>query len=228
MTPYRSPISVPSLTHQGERCPRGAPGFSLIEVLLATLILTTLTGMAVALVVQAEKKVQNQLSSTTLGSNAIGALSQMSREIRMAGFPSAGSFTAAAVSSYPGLVATPFVAISAYDLKFEADTNGGGRVEQIEYVLPAGGQTLVRSSTQKALDGTLLTSTTVSAPYLANVQNQMQGKPLFTWDTDPLSMNPFPQNVRTVYINLILVSNGNKSEAPVNVTLMTACQRMSP
>jgi len=227
MTAYRNPASVPALTHQGACCPRGAPGFSLIEVLLATLILTALTGMAVALVVQADKKVQNQLSSTTLGSNAIGALSQMSREIRMAGFPSAGSFTAAAVANYPGLVATPFVALSAYQLKFEADTNGDGHVEQIEYVLPPGGHTLVRSSTQKARDGTLLTSTTVSAPYLTNVQNQIQGKPLFAWDTDPLSMNPFPQNVRTVYINLILVSNGNKGGAPVSVTLMAACQRMN-
>jgi hypothetical protein len=191
-------------------------------------ILAALTGIAVAMFAQAQKAVQMQLSSSSMDSNALGALNQMAREIRMAGFPSAGSFTAAAVASYPGLVATPFVALSSYDLIFEADIDGSGSVEQIEYNLPAGTQTLLRVSTQKGLNGTLLTATSVSAPFLTNIQNQLQGQPVFTWDTDPLNTNPFPQNVRTVYINLILASNGNGSGIPVNVTLMAACQRMNP
>ena len=137
--------------------------------------------------------------------------------------------TAAAVASYPGLVAAGFVAVSSYDLKFEADVDGDGIVEQIEYVLPPGTQTLLRVSTQKGLNGTLLTSTTVSAPFLMNVQNQLQGKPLFTWDTDPLSTSPFPQNIRTVYINLVLLSNGVGSGGrPLSVTLSASCQRINP
>lgn len=219
---------VSPLAHQQEGSLRGEEGFSLIELLLALAILTALTGIAIGMFVRAQNAVQMQLSSSTLDSGALNALNQMAREIRMAGFPSSGSFTAAAVTSHPGIVATPFLAISGYDLKFEANIHGHGRVEQIEYVLSPGTQTLLRVSAEKGPDGSLLPSTSVSTQFLLNLQNQLQGQPLFTWDTDPLSTSPFPQNVRTVYINLILASNGNGSGGPVNVTLMAACQRMNP
>jgi prepilin-type N-terminal cleavage/methylation domain-containing protein len=221
-------VFAPSLAHRDARSLRGYKGFSLIELLLAMLILTALTGIAVAVYAEAQRTVQMQLSSSTLNSNAVGALNQMAQEIRMAGFPSAGSFTAAAVASYPGLVAMPFVAISGYELQFEANIGGQGSVQRIEYLLPPGTQTLLRLCTQKGLDGTLLTGTTVSAPFLMNVQNQLQGMPLFTWNTNPFSRSQFPQNVRTVYINLITVSNGNGSGLPVNVTLRATCTRMNP
>jgi prepilin-type N-terminal cleavage/methylation domain-containing protein len=201
-------------------------GFSLIELLIVLLLFSVLTGMAMTLIVQGHRSLQSRLSSSTLFANGVMALNQMTREIRMAGFPSAKSFTAAAVTTNPGVVATSFVAASGYDLTFEADTDGSG-LKQIEYVLPAGMQTITRRSTLKNLDGTLATSTAVSTAFLDSVDNQVQGQPLFSWDSDPLSSSPFPQNIRTVYISIILKSKSNESGMPVSMTLTATCQRMN-
>lgn len=203
-------------------------GYSIIELMLVLLLISALTGIAMDLTLGAHKSLQRTLSSSTLLADGLTALNQMTRDIRMAGFPSSKCFTAAAVSTSPGLVANGFVAASSYDLKFEADVNGSGQVSQIEYVIPSGSQTLYRYSTLKNLDGTLATGTTVSTAFLGNVQNQVLSTPLFSWDLDPLSSNSFPQNIKTVYINLVLTSSGNESGMPVNVTLTATCQRVNP
>jgi len=210
------------------RLPVRDAGFSLIELLLVLLIFSVLTGAAMALVVNAYKTLQGRLSSSTALDRGLRAVNQMSREIRMAGFPSDKSFTTTTVASYPGIVAIPFVTASAYDLKFEADTDGDGRVEQIEYVLASGGETIIRRSTLKNLDGSLATSTLVSTLFLDHAQNQTLSQPLFSWDLDPSSSRPFPQNIRTVYVNAILKPVGEPGGTAANVTLVAACQRMNP
>jgi prepilin-type N-terminal cleavage/methylation domain-containing protein len=202
-------------------------GFSLVELLIVLLLISVLTGMAMTLIVQGNKSLQNRLSSSTLFAGGLTALNQMTREIRMAGFPSAKSYSAAAVASHPGLVATAFVAASGYDLTFEADTDGNGQVEQIEYVLPAGSQTISRRRTLKNLDGSLATTTTVSTAFLDSVNNRVVGQPVFSWDLDPSDPHPFPQNIRTVYIDVVLTSKGNESGMPVSMTLTATCQRMN-
>jgi len=203
-------------------------GFSLIELLIVLLIFTVLTGAAMTLVVTAHKSLQARWSSSTALEGGLRAVNQMTREMRMAGFPSDKSFSTAAVTSHPGLVATPFVTASAYDLKFEADTDGDGQVEQIEYVLASGAQTIIRRSTLKNLNGTLATTTQVSTLFLDHVQNQILSQPLFSWDLDPSSSRPFPQNIRTIYINAILKPVGGQGGTAPNVTLAAACQRMNP
>ncbi len=203
-------------------------GSSLIELLLVLLIFTVLTGAALTLVVNSYKTLQSRLRSSSALDLGLRAVNQMAREIRMAGFPSDKSFSTTTVASYPGVVATPFVTASAYDLKFEADTDGDGQVEQIEYALASGSETIIRRSTLKNLNGTLATSTLVSSLFLDHVQNQTLGQPLFSWDLDPLSSRPFPQNIRTVYINTILKPVGEQGGNAANVTLAAACQRMNP
>ena len=186
----------------------------------------TLTAMALALVLQSYKGVQLRLSTSTLFDSGTTALNQMTRELRMAGYPSAKLFTSSAVASSPGLVATPFVTVTAYDVVFQADTNQDGTVEQIEYVLAAGSQNLYRKSTLKNLNGTLASST-VTTLLLNNVQNQIQGTPLFAWNTNPSGTQSFPLNVQTIYINLVLQSSGNESGSPASVTLTATCPRMN-
>jgi prepilin-type N-terminal cleavage/methylation domain-containing protein len=208
-------------------CVRDA-GFSLIELLLVLLIFSVLTGAAMTLVINAYKTLQGRLSSSTALDRGLRAVNQMSREIRMAGFPSDKSFSTAAVTSYPGVVAIPFVTASAYDLKFEADTDGDGQVEQIEYVLASGSETIIRRRTLKNLNGSLATTTLVSTLFLDHVQNQTLSQPLFSWDLDPSSSRPFPQNIRTVYVNVILKPVGEQGGTAANVTLASACQRMNP
>ncbi|MGD1105307.1 MAG: hypothetical protein ABSA59_24945 [Terriglobia bacterium] len=186
----------------------------------------TLTAMALALVLQSYQGVQLQVSASTLFDSGTTALNQMTRELRMAGYPSAKLFTSSAAASSPGLVATPFVTVTAYDVVFQADANQDGTVEQIEYVLASGSQNLYRNSTLINLNGTLASST-VTTLLLNNVQNQIQGTPLFAWNTNPSTTQSFPLNVQTIYINLVLQSSGNESGSPAAATLTATCPRMN-
>jgi hypothetical protein len=201
-------------------------GGSLLELVLVVALFGTLTAMALALVLQSYQGVQLQVSASTLFDSGTTALNQMTRELRMAGYPSAKLFTSSAAASSPGLVATPFVTVTAYDVVFQADANQDGTVEQIEYVLASGSQNLYRNSTLINLNGTLASST-VTTLLLNNVQNQIQGTPLFAWNTNPSTTQSFPLNVQTIYINLVLQSSGNESGSPAAATLTATCPRMN-
>jgi len=206
----------------------GEAGFSLVELLIVLFVVSLLTAIALNIVMEANRSLHNRLSSSTLADTGLTALSQMSREIRMAGFPSDKCFSASAVSTYPGIVATSFVTASSYDLIFEADINDDGRVERIEYVIPPGSTTITRRSTMKNANGTLATWTTLSTTLLTDVRNRVQGQPVFTWDVDPLSTKPFPQNIRTVYINALLKAGGNEGGGPAGATFSASCRRLNP
>ena len=144
----------------------------------------------------------------------------------MAGYPSAKASTSSAVASSPGLVATPFLMVKDYDVIFQSDIHQNGTVEQIEYVVAAGSQNLYRNQTVKNLNGTLQAST-VQTLLANNVQNQLNGTPLFTWNVNPSSTQAFPLNVQTIYINLILQSTSNESGSPSSVTLTATCPRIN-
>lgn len=201
-------------------------GQSLLELVMVLSLFGTLTALALALVLQSYKGVQLRLSTSTLFDSGTTALIQMTRELRMAGYPTAKVFNASAVANSPGLAATPFVAVTAYDIVFQANINQDGAVEQIEYVLPPNSQNLYRKSTVKNLSGSLAAST-VTTLLLNNVQNQMRGTPLFAWDTNPFDTQPFPLNVQTIYINLVLQSSGNESGSPASETLTATCPRVN-
>jgi hypothetical protein len=201
-------------------------GASLLELVLVLSLFGTLSAMALALVLQSYKGVQLRLSTSTLFDSGTTALNQMTKELRMAGYPSAKAFTSPAVANSPGLIATPFVTVTAYDVVFQSDTRQTGTVEQIEYVLAPGSQNLYRNSTVKNLNGTLAAST-VQTLLLNNVQNQISGTPLFTWNLNPADAQPFPLNVQSVYINLVLQSTSNESGSPASVTLTASCPRIN-
>jgi prepilin-type N-terminal cleavage/methylation domain-containing protein len=211
---------------QGSRKPED--GFTLIELTLVLAIFTVLTAAALSLTLDAQNCLWNAQGSSNLLDSGLRALTLMKREIRLAGYPGAGSFSATAVSTHPGIVANTFTTASSYDLVFEGDVNGDGQVEQVEYTLPAGSQTLVRYVTPKNLNGTFAVGSTVSQSLLSNVQNQLTGQPVFSWSTDPLSQSPFPQNIRAVYVNLVLQTDSGASRTASNLALATGCERMNP
>jgi Tfp pilus assembly protein PilW len=201
-------------------------GGTLLELVLVLSLFGTLTAMAMALVLQSYQGVQLRLSTSTLFDSGATALNQMTRELRLAGYPSAKLYTTSAVANFPGLVATPFVTVTAYDVVFQADTNQSGTVDQIEYLLASGSQNLYRKSTLKNLNGTL-GSSTVTTLLLNNVQNKISGKPLFAWSINPSSTQSFPLNVQAIYINLVLQSSGSESGSPASTTLTATCPRMN-
>jgi len=215
-------------TMDGQRLRTPEGGFTLLELMLVLAIFTVLTAAALSLSRDAQNSLWNAQGSSNLLDSSLRALTQVKREIRLAGHPGAGSFSATAVSNHPGIVANSFTAASSYDLVFEGDVNGDGQVERVEYTLPAGSQTLVRYVTPKNPNGTFAVGSTVSQSLLSNVQNQLTGQPVFSWSTDPLSQSPFPQNIRTVYVNLILQTGSGGSSVASNLALSTACERMNP
>ena len=198
-------------------------GFTLIELMLVLLIFTVLTAVALSLTMGAQNSLWKAQGSTSLLDSGLRALTQMQQDIRLAGHPDAGSFSATAVASHPGIWAKTFTTATGYDLIFQGDVNGNGQVEQVEYTLPAGSQTLMRLVTPINPAGS-----TVSQSLLSNVQNQLTGQPVFSWSTDPLSQSPFPQNIQTVYVNLILNTSTGGSSSASNLALATACERMNP
>jgi Tfp pilus assembly protein PilW len=183
-----------------------------------------LTAIALTLMLQTYMGVQSRLGSTTLFDSGVTALNEMTREIRMAGYPSRKCFSTSAVTASPGLVATPFVTVTPYDLTFQADIDGDGTVEQIEYVNPPQSENLLRTVSKKNLNGSLATSALTTLA-VDNIQNRVYNQSLFTWDVDPSITEPFPLNVRAVYINLVLQAAGNGSGPPDVVTLMATCPR---
>jgi len=203
-------------------------GFALIELMLVLVIFTVLTAVALSLTIGAQNSLWNVQGSTSLLDSGLRTLTLMKQEIRLAGHPDAGSFSASAVANHPGIAAKTFTTATGYDLVFQGDVNGNGQVEEVEYTLPTGSQTLVRNVTPKNLNGTFTAGSTVSGTLLSNVQNQLTGQPVFSWSTDPLSQSPFPQNIQTVYVNLVLKTSIGGSSSASNLALATACERMNP
>ena len=203
-------------------------GFTLIELMLVLVIFTVLTAVALSLTIGAQNSLWNVQGSTSLLDSGLRTLTLMKQEIRLAGHPDAGSFSASAVANHPGIAAKTFTTATGYDLVFQGDVNGNGQVEEVEYTLPTGSQTLVRNVTPKNLNGTFTAGSTVSGTLLSNVQNQLTGQPVFSWSTDPLSQSPFPQNIQTVYVNLILNTSIGGASSASNLALATACERMNP
>ena len=203
-------------------------GFTLIEVMLVLVIFTVLTAVALSLTIGAQSSLWNVQGSSSLLDSGLRTLTLMKQEIRLAGHPDAGSFSAAAVANHPGIAANSFTRATGYDLIFEGDVNGNGQVEQVEYTLPTGSQTLLRRVTPINRDGTIPANSTISETLLSNVQNQLTGQPVFSWSTDPLSQSSFPQNIQTVYVNLILKTSTGVSSSASELALATACERMNP
>jgi prepilin-type N-terminal cleavage/methylation domain-containing protein len=210
------------------RFERQAAGYSLIELMFVVAIFAVLTAAGLSLAVQTQRTLAKGQSASGLLDSGVRAMGLMSREIAMSGWPAPASFSATAVSTYPGIAANSVTAASAYDLVFEADVDGDGIVEQVEYVLPSGSQTLLRSVTKKNPNGTLATSGTVSQPLLDHVQNQTLSQPLFTWQVDPSSSNPFPRNIRTVYINAVLRTTEGAGQGAAALTLSASSTRLNP
>jgi type II secretory pathway pseudopilin PulG len=207
---------------------RAGGGFTYIEIMLVLLIFTVLTAAALSLSIDAQNSLWNVQGSSTLLDSGLRTLTQMKQEISLAGHPDPGSFSAAAVTAHPGIAALTFTTATGYDLIFQGDVNGDGQVEQVEYTLPPGSQTLLRLVTPINRDGTIPAGGTVSGTLLSNVQNQLTGQPVFSWSTDPYSPSPFPQNIQTVYVNLILETSSGGSSSASRLALATACERMNP
>jgi prepilin-type N-terminal cleavage/methylation domain-containing protein len=210
-----------------------AAGFSLIELLVVSVIFTIITGAVFSLLLNSQIRYQSESSLTEAFQHANVAMDQITRDVHSAGYPPASSFAPAVCGANPEKIATPFAwspnysatwpcntprtplmqcvvnsgcsVPGPYDLILEADL-GDGTVQWIRYSLS--GTTLLRGAASKALGSDPASATNgVLIPYLDGVLNETQSKPIFSYKADPsipATASFGPADIREVYISLIV------------------------
>jgi type II secretory pathway pseudopilin PulG len=139
-------------------------GYSLVELLVATVLFTIIAGTVFSLLLSAQLRYKGESGVTDAFQQANVAIDQITRDVHSAGYPSGNSF---AVGVAPQLVALPFSWSTStgyptvpctvdgscgavpgdYDLILETDPDGNG-VQWIRYSLQ--GTTLMRGTALKA------------------------------------------------------------------------------
>src|SRR5260221_4577811 len=142
-----------------------ANGFSLVELLVGTVLFTIITGAVFSLLVSAQRRYRGESSVTEAFQQANVAIDQIVRDVHSAGYPPKNSFAVAVSNAQPKYYALPFAWSPSYpgtpcaggpggtcavpgdyDLIVEADTTRN-RVRWIRYSLQNG--TLMRGVTLK-------------------------------------------------------------------------------
>jgi len=207
-----------------------ANGYSLVELLLATVIFTIIAGAAFSLLFSTQLRYRSESDVTTSFQQANVAIDQITRDVHSTGYPPANSFAAGVVQANPKLVALPFswstrvptsypnspctvngscgTVPGDYDLILEVDSGDGKGVQWIRYSLD--GTTLMRGIASKTPFGDPVTSTSAAGiltPYLDNVMNGSQSLAIFSYGYDSTNPAKQPSNIRVVNIMLIVQSS---------------------
>jgi Tfp pilus assembly protein PilX len=195
-----------------------ARGFSLVELLVGTVLFTIITGAVFSLLVSAQLRYQGESNVTETFQQANVAIDQITRDVHSAGYPPRNSMRSDTASFHPDAYALPFawapnypaVPCSTdggctipgqYDLIVEADV-GTGKIQWIRYSLQ--GTTLMRAMAVKTPFGDPVNATTGAlVNYLENVMNGNQSLPIFTYTYDQGALHQ-PSNIRQVNISLIV------------------------
>jgi type II secretory pathway pseudopilin PulG len=212
----------------------GTAGFSLVELLVGTILFTIVTGIAFSLLMSAQLRYQGESTVTEAFQQANIALDQIVRDVHSAGYPPMNSLSAAVANdnakadkyalpfawapSYPATPCTvgtggTCTVPGGYDLIVEADLGNG--VQWIRYSLQI--TTLMRGVVPKAPFTDPVTATSGSSvlvPYLENVMNGSNSLPIFSYVCDggatlqPCAGGPTqtPSNIREVNISLMVRS----------------------
>jgi type II secretory pathway pseudopilin PulG len=164
---------------------RNDVGFSLLELLVATVLFTLITGVVFAALIAAQARYTSEKNFMGAFEQANVALDQITRDIHAAGYPSPVVLnTATAVANpqayaipvawspnYPAAsctIGTTCTSPGAFDLILEADLGNG--VQWIRYLLKE--TTLYRGVTGKVAGTDPITATDpVMVPYLGHVMN---------------------------------------------------------
>src|SRR6266478_8367772 len=211
---------------------RSADGFSLVELLVGTILFTIVTGIAFSLLMSAQLRYQGESTTTEAFQQANVALDQIVRDVHSAGYPPMGSLSVAVTNNsananryalpfawtpnYPTTPCTVGVGGTCtvpgqYDLIVEADL-GSGVVQWIYYSLQT--TTLMRGVAQKKAFADPVTETSqYSVPYLENVMNGSNSLPIFSYVCDAgQTQQPcdgttqLPSSIREVNVSLMVRS----------------------
>ena len=134
---------------------RGSKGFSLVELLVATFMLTALLGSVLAIFNQEQSRYDFEQDLVAAQQSARDVTDQVYRDVRMAGFPQQRLYAASLnwTAANSNKVASGFTTISSNNLVFQGDVDDDGLVEVVEYSLS--GTTLRRSEVEKNSGGSV-------------------------------------------------------------------------
>jgi prepilin-type N-terminal cleavage/methylation domain-containing protein len=140
-------------------------GFSLLELMVAIAILTTVIGVVTDGIMQIQKRSASDVNKVGLAQESRQFMDQILRDIRQSGYPSLAMFDSTPVT---GIVPTPsaastyvaqgLVSFSSSAIQFEGDIDGSGVSEvYIQVVVPSSGScpcTVQRGTVLKSVGGT--------------------------------------------------------------------------
>src|SRR5712692_5958224 len=201
---------------------QNASGFSLVELLVGTILFTIVTGAVFSLLLSAQLRYQGESNVTQAFQQANVAVDQIVRDVHSAGYPPQNALNLAVANNNPDWYALPFAwspnypatpcivaggcAVPGdYDLIVEADVGNGNGVQWIRYSLV--NTTLMRGMAKKVPFADPVGATDSSlVPYLDNVVNRSKSQPIFAYAFDNTTPPPPPQPsfIREVNITLIV------------------------
>src|SRR5713226_4386289 len=182
---------------------QNASGFSLVELLVGTILFTIVTGAVFSLLLSAQLRYQGESNVTQAFQQANVAVDQIVRDVHSAGYPPKNSLNIAVANNNPDWYALPFAWTPNYPAT-PCSVRGNG-VQWIRYSLV--GTTLMRGMAPKVKFQDPVGSTESSlVPYLDNVMNRGNSVPIFWYGFDNTTP-PQPQQpsfIREVNITLLV------------------------
>jgi type II secretory pathway pseudopilin PulG len=207
-------------------------GMTIINMIVSMGIFALLTGpiLQAVLSVQGTSNTEEKLLSQFQPLR--GSFYQIVRELQMAGYPASNNFPPAVQAQSPGLIAGGFITATATDVVFESDTDFNGTVERIEYLVSADGESISRRVSLKAKDGTVGSPISVQDPFISKIANSTLASPVpvFSWETNSVSAQPFPNNISVVYVSLAVQVTPDplKPASQQIINLSGAARRINP
>jgi prepilin-type N-terminal cleavage/methylation domain-containing protein len=137
-------------------------GFSLLELLIAIVILAAVIAVIVGGVTQLQKTNASQAVDIDLTQESRQFMDQVVQDLHQAGFPSVAMFNPTTSAANPNLFANGLISISTTAIQYEGDVDGTGVSEVFVQLSPAAGPcpcTLRRGAVSKSLFATGVTPT---------------------------------------------------------------------
>ena len=133
-------------------------GFSLLELMVAVSILTTVIGVVTTGIMDIEKKSASDVNKVGLAQESRQFMDQILRDLRQAGYPSLAMFDpASGVTASSSNVAVGLISFSSTAIHFEGDIDGSGVSEvYLQVVLATGSCPCIvqRGTVLKSVGGT--------------------------------------------------------------------------
>ena len=211
--------------YKAKRRRKAQRGFSLLELMVAVSILTTVIGVVTTGIMDIEKKSASDVNKVGLAQESRQFMDQILRDLRQAGYPSLAMFDpASGVTASSSNVARGLISFSSTAIQFEGDIDGSGVSEVYLQVVPATG-----SCPCIVQRGTVLKSVGGTPAYYTELDNVMSQN-IFTaynyngtaWDSTSETVDLIKNIGVTLYVQSPQPDFNDKSVTYPTTTMVSA------